>query len=30
LADLNQSVTDLTEENRQLRKRIAEFKEKAE
>lgn len=30
LADLNQSVTDLTEENRQLRKRISEFKEKAE
>ena len=30
LADLNQSVTDLTEENRQLRKRITELKEKAE
>lgn len=30
LADLNQAVTDLTEENRSLRKRIADFKEKAE
>ena len=30
LADLNQAVTDLTEENRQLRKRISEIKEKAE
>lgn len=30
LADLNQSVTDLTEENRQLRKRLADIKEKAE
>ena len=30
LADLNQAVTDLTEENRQLRKRMAEMKEKAE
>ena len=27
LADLNQAVTDLTEENRSLRKRIAEIKE---
>ena len=30
LADLNQAVTDLAEENRSLRKRIAEMKEKAE
>ncbi len=30
LADLNQSVTDLTEENRQLRKRLADIKEKTE
>ena len=30
LADLNQVVTDLAEENRSLRKRIAEMKEKAE
>ena len=30
LADLNQAVTDLTEENRSLRKRIADMKEKAE
>ena len=30
LADLNQAVTDLAEENRSLRKRITEMKEKAE
>ena len=30
LADLNQVVTDLAEENRSLRKRITEMKEKAE
>ena len=30
LADLNQAVTDLAEENRSLRKRIAEMREKAE
>jgi len=28
LADMNQAITDLTEENRNLRKRIAELKEK--
>ena len=28
LADLNNSITDLTEENRQLRRRIADLKEK--
>ncbi len=30
LADLNQAVTDLTEENRSLRKRMSEMKERAE
>ena len=30
LADLNQAVTDLAEENRSLRKRMTEMKEKAE
>ena len=30
LADLNQAITDLSEENRSLRRRMAEMKEKAE